>query len=95
MMHRFWGILLALVIITACVPFALPAASAASNDPIVLYYVPEEIQGRCTLPAGAKTSYRFPEGSSAIYESCYGRLTVSDSGVVTPDSNYYWRYRYE
>ncbi len=84
---RMASMLLALAILIASL--ALPA-HAAGNQEIHLYYIPEEYVGKVKLPSGARTSYQFPEGSSATYtidgdpaNTGYYRLRISPNGLVT------------
>ncbi len=71
----------------------------AETQTITIYHVPESIRGKVTLPAGAITSYQFPQRGNAEY-SIYGvkgsqsdyYLRVSDSGLATTlsDGNDTW-----
>ncbi len=65
MFKRFFGLMVGLSLLLAALCALVPAM--AEEAAIALYFVPESIKGKVTLPKDARTSYQFPEGSSVVY----------------------------
>ena len=102
MTRRYLSLLLTLAVLLTTVASCAVPARAAGSEEILLYYVPAEIQDRCTLPEGAQTSHQLPQGANIEYfvygdpasTALFDCVRISEDGLVEPNPNYYWSYAY-
>lgn len=97
-MHKRIECLFSLIALLLC-GLAAPVPALAGDDAVELYFVPASIEGKVALPKGARTSYQFPEGSSAVYtirgysadsDEYALRVSVSGLAVCQPSANYHY-----